>query len=437
MKKNFYLLITALVVFVAAAEAQSGGLLLYNMERVPQSNQMNPAQFPTDTKMFFSLPSFDFAVEFPFSYSDAITRGRDDSLRLDPAHFLSKLYSKNKIQLSLNTQLLGFGIKIKDSLIITFSTSVRSSFNFNFSKDLINFAVHGNEPYLGKTASLINNGVGGASAWAEYAIGAGYKINEKLSVGGKLKLLSGIMNISTKGSNLSLYTSPTGDMLRANCHVNIRTSVPENASFSSVAFGKNKGFGVDFGGTYSINKMFDVAASVVDLGFINWKDNTTAYRSSENSREFEFRGFEWDDLWKDGEFNSDFFTNFTDTLKSIISLDTIENMGAYRTMTPAKIFLSGGYRINNLFKVNAVYRMLFAEKSMYSAFALSAHYYSGKWFEASVGNTIIGKSFFNPGLAMNVSLGGVFQIFGAVDFSSLQLAKARTFNAQVGINLMF
>jgi hypothetical protein len=435
MKKKLYLSALLVVVSITMTQAQSGGLTLYNMERIPYSNQLNPARFPKDTKMFFGLPAVDFSAESPFSYRDIIVRGKDDSLRINLSHLSTKLRNKNKGQLAVNSQLIGFGIKINDSLFITFSASIHSSFNFNFSKDLINFVVKGNEPYLGKSAFLIKNGIGGVSVWTEYGVGAGYKINEKLTVGVKPKILFGIMNISTKSSNFSIYTSPSGDMLRANSKININTSLPEDGSFSSFVF-HNPGVGIDLGGMYAINKMFDVAASIIDLGFINWKNNNTRYRSNKETGEFEFYGLTWDDLWKDDKFNSDLFRDFSDTLKSVFSLDTLKNAPSYRVMTPTKVFLSGTYHINDQFKVNTVYRMLFAEKSIYSAFALNAHYYSGKWFEAGIGNTIIGRSFFNPSLAMNVSFGGVFQIFSTVDFSSLQLAKMKTFNAHFGINIL-
>lgn len=428
--KKLYTTAILLFAFVASLFSQSGELLLYNMERVPQSHQINPARYPIHTSGYFALPSVDLGVSLPMAYRDVIERRSNDSLYINLSRILSNMHDKNKLAIDLNSQILGFGFRA-NKLFFNIAINARASGNVAIEKDLVNFIVNGNSVYMGRSANLIKNGLGGGTAWTELAIGAGYDINEQWSVGIKPKLLFGVANVHTGNTNLSFYTSETGDMVRATAAIDIHTSIPESA----ISAFKNTGFAIDFGGVYKINKHFEVSASVVDLGFISWnQQNNTQYKNKQD--QFEFVGFDWDELW-DGSFNEGFINNIVDSLTNMLEIDTLKYLASYSSNLPTKVYLSGSYRINDMFKVNAVYRAQFANKRMHSTFSVNANYYSGKWFEASIGNTIIGRSIFNPGLAMHVTFGGVGQLFCAFDFSSLDVSKVKSLNAHLGINFLF
>ena len=52
-----------------------------------------------------------------------------------------------------------------------------------------------------------------------------------------------------------------------------------NTTLNDVLFGnpKNSGFGIDMGAQLKLNKKISLSASVVDLGIIQWKENTKSY----------------------------------------------------------------------------------------------------------------------------------------------------------------
>lgn len=434
MKKRLFAAIVFCFQIAFYGYSQSGNLALYNMERVPQSNQLNPAKFPKNASGYFSFPSMDISLSSPLAYSDVIERRSNDSLYINLNTALSELHKNNKLAMDMNVPILGFGFAF-EKLHITFSLNARASMSMMFPKDVVNFIANGNAPYLGKSAYFLPENFMGATAWTEIALGAGYQINDKLSVGIKPKALFGAANIHTGNSYLSFYTSESGDMVRVDGLVDINASSPEDVSS---LFG-NTGFSIDMGGIYKINDKFEVAASVVDLGFISWdKKNNTAYKTRSGVGSYEFYGFEWDELWSEEDgINENFLEAIVDTLKNMMQIDTLKGIAKYSTMLPVSLYFNGSYRINEMFKVNAMYRMQIMNKTTYSTFAVSANYYSGEWFEASIGNSIIGKSFFNPGIGVSASLGTVFQIFGLADFSSFNVAKAKSFNFQFGINLLF
>lgn len=433
MKKILFAAIVFCFQLTFYGYAQPGNLTLYNMERIPGVNQLNPAKFPKNTTSYFSLPAIDISLSSPLAYSDVIERRSNDSLYVNLQRALNKLHTNNKFSAELNAPILGFGILSKN-LYLTFSINARSSFNIAFPKDLLNFIVNGNASYRGKSAYLLPENFGDATVWTEIAIGAGYRINEKWNVGIKPKLIFGGANIHTGSSYLSIFTSESGDMLRVDGVVDVNASAPESGD----AIFANPGFSIDLGGIYKIDDHFEVSASVVDLGFISWnKRNNTAYRTSDGVGSYEFYGFEWDDLWSEDGFNEDFLDAIADTLKNMMEIETLENIANYTTMLPVKLYFNGSYRINEMFKVSALYRMKIVNKTTYSAFSVNANYYSGKWFEAAIGNSFTGNSFFNPSVALSVSLGGVFQIFGLADFSNLNAAKAKSLNCQFGVNLLF
>lgn len=127
-----------------------------------------------------------------------------------------------------------------------------------------------------------------------YHVGINKKMDHKLTLGGRLKIYSGIFNVESTNNNGYFTTrdSPNGpnyyrhfaDNLDIRVNTSGYASLKDNNKTVEEAtadllkrsfFGGNIGVGVDFGATYKIEDKITVTGSVQDLGMMfhkkTWK----------------------------------------------------------------------------------------------------------------------------------------------------------------------
>ena len=185
----------------------------------------------------------------------------------------------------------------------TIELNARTSFGMSLPYELFEFAKNtGNRTY--NIGNISANG----QAFAELAFGHSRKINEKLRVGAKVKLLFGAgrgdVNIDNVKADLA-----ADDKWTVSGHAKSEVSVKgftyktEEKEYKEEGRGTYQyvndvdvdgaglgGFGLafDLGGVYKINNDFTVSAALLDLGFIKWSNNMVAVNGGE---EFVFNGF--------------------------------------------------------------------------------------------------------------------------------------------------
>ena len=106
--------------------------------------------------------------------------------------------------------------------------------------------------------------------------------------------------------------------------------------------GAGTGFGLDFGGTYEINNMASVAASITDLGSISWKQN--AQRVTPNGNELLFEGIVLDLDRIDEQYGGDLLEYAGDVLDSLASNaydDVTKELGGFSTPLPTALHVGG------------------------------------------------------------------------------------------------
>ncbi len=435
-----YILLGLVLLLPKLHQAQGGGgLLLYNMEKMPQINSMNPAFFP-DNSWYIALPGFNISTYIPVNpYPYVKTVGGERVLNAND--FLNGLNDVNKVGLSPNISLFGFGFQ-KDKWFVTFSTEVHTSAYINLKKDFFELLVNGNGNYLGSDNELeiISGRFVAARAWSEISVGGGYKIDENWTVGAHLKYLTGYLDVSTGGSKLSVYTSQNIDSLVARYSINLNTagmftydSLDLNTLEATSYLPNNHGFGVDIGVEYKLNDKFQFSASIVDWGFIRWKENVKEVVNEDGPGEFAFTGFnEAKDI-----FDGDFITVLADSLKDIIKLKSIENAPSYTSSLPFKFYLSGSYNIFPYLKASLLYRGEILDKTYFSSTNINLNYRLGNWLELSLGNSFIGQTWFNLGFGGSVAL-GPWQMYLIINqMSSFRVAHIKSMGFQFGSNLVF
>ena len=194
----------------------------------------------------------------------------------------------------------------------TIEIGVRSSFGMSLPYQLFEFAKNtGNQTYE------IGDVTANALAYAQLAFGHSHQINKHLRVGGKVKLLFGGARADVKLQNLRADLAGdnrwtvSGKAL-ANVSMKGFSYTETEKEYNDPSRGKYRivddvdvdgagigGFGmaVDLGGIYRIDDDWTVSASVLDLGFISWKNNMQAVNRSET---FVFDGFHDTSVKSDG-----------------------------------------------------------------------------------------------------------------------------------------
>jgi outer membrane protein OmpA-like peptidoglycan-associated protein len=438
MIKRYTLL--SLMTISCAATAQVD-LTLYNMRSIHQSGYNNPASIPLN-KISIGMPgtssNYFYLSNSGFSYSDLITRRSDDSLVLNINNAIDKMGSKNFMSFAVSTDLLSVGIRVRKNYFCLNITE-KANFNFTYTKDFFDFLQHGNTAFLGKKADFSGMGFNGTH-YREYGISMAREIDEKLTVGGRLKYLYGMENISTDKSDLTLFTDSRTYELALESGVEVNTSTLANnkdGGYDDVNAGdylfrlKNKGLGLDLGGHYKLNEQWNFSLSMVDLGFIKWKSNVKNYRS--NTTTYNFEGIDLNQFVGDTTSNSQ---SVLDSLND--SFKPKETNDAYTTYLSTHLFAGANYVFNENRFAGILLRGQFFKGSLIPSATLSMNQQVGRHLTLALSYSAMNRSYNNIGFGVAANAGPA-QLYLVSDnvLGAFKPIDAQTFNVHFGINLIF
>ncbi|MFM7023111.1 MAG: DUF5723 family protein [Flavobacteriales bacterium] len=422
-------------VLVNAASGQS--LTMYNMDMIPQANRINTAMMPK-AKFHLGLPllsSFDLGlVNNGFMISDYFEGNQitDDLM-------LSKLQKDNYISLNLNMDLLSFGFKVKKKNYFSFNATERIAFNFDYSKDFMTLLNKGTIPFIGQTVSMVGTGLR-FTHYREFGIGYTRQLNDKLSVGLKVKLLQGLSNFNSEELDITLTTNPDDYKLTATSTIGLRTSglaflTDSNKTFDPAAYManfENIGGAIDLGVNYKINDKISASVSATDLGVIRWK--TDARRYYNNKAEFTWDGLDVMQYFSDSN-KTAYTKNLADSLSNIFGLK--KQNYEYNTKMVGNIYIGGKYQFNRWFNAGLLFHGQLFAGHLYPSYTASGGINLGRMAQLSVSYSILNRSYNNVGAGLALNLGPV-QIYVAGDnvlgFSQLDYSK--TLNLRLGVNIM-
>ncbi|RFC55891.1 DUF5723 family protein [Brumimicrobium aurantiacum] len=439
------LFLTALLSCIGNMSTAQRNYTMYGLDNIPQAHVLNPAYKP-NAKVFVSIPvlsnnSFG-ASNSGFSLNDLLTeRPQDDSLNINPSNAIGKMSDRNFLTLETYNEVFAFGFRVKKNYF-SFGVTNRLNSNFVYTKDLFTLITEGNgKSLLGKRASLDETGIN-LNSYLEYAVGFNREINDKLSVGGRVKFLSGMANVDTRETKLGLHTDATTFNLTFDGSATINTSginsmydslAPEGYTpAENAASFKNFGIALDLGAQYKINDKISVSASLLDLGYITWKEDNSNFVL--NEIDYRYEGIDLKEFLTDS--TEAVFENLEDTLRKVFSGN--ENNDEYKSSLATRFYLNGSYQLTNKIQVAATLYNEILESRYRAAAIVSGSIQLKNWLTATLNYSQYARSFGNIGAGVSLR-GGPVQFFVVTDnvLGFFAPTQSKNFHASFGINLMF
>lgn len=415
------------VMTVGAQTAKSS----YFMDGAFHNMQMNPAMkaernfisFPMLGNMGVSLNGNVGLSDFLYPHGEnELATFMHKSVSAD--EFLGNIPSTTKIGMNFDMTIFALGFRGFGGYN-TLNLTLRSQMGINLPKGMFEFMKRG----LSREQHSFSNLNVNSMNYAALTIGHSRDIIENLRVGVNLKYLIGLgyANLNVDKMNLTLQddvwmaesyaTASLATVGEANWKLDENGQIDElDMQFNSP---KASGFAIDLGATYDLKDYVDglkVSASVVDLGFINWKHMIKAKTKDAKVR---FEGFKEIDI-------DDFETSVEDQLDDI--KDDAEEMielypdgklaGSERAKLAATMYLGAEYEMPFYKKMSAgvLYSNRFSDVAGWYDLRGFLTVSPLKWFEASVnyGVSTYGTGFgwmlnFHPA-GLSLFLGSDFMI---------------------------
>ena len=440
---------------------------LYFMNGVPQSNRINPARQP-DCGFYFGIPLVapysTVLTSSTFSYGDIIyPHPSQDSLITflhpegDQEAFLNKLKPLNFVISELGTGLFSLGVRTGVGF---FSVDVASRVDGSvyFPGDLIKLVLEGAD----EGSEYTMNGLGAdISGFEEIALGWSGAIGNKVQIGARAKLLFGLGNLSTTTSKFTLSTSE--EVWHISSTMEMKASLPfaeiqydeegmiediiieEDISnlnplaVARMAFNKsNFGLGLDLGIDYRPSDRWLLSASVLDIGYVQWKDEV---HEISYKRDYDYDGAEVDPF----EFSDDnTFADFIDSTLSAIAdtlLDALE-MGPgekYSRRLNSKLYLGASWNATPGISFGLLSRTDFLKETVVEQITASTNFKAGQFLNFTLSYSYMNSYFKNFGAGVSLSAGpvNIYAISDNVLNMLLWPEETTTASVWFGMNLMF
>ena len=476
MKQFFRSLVIALALlmggmYISAQEVNT----LYFLENAPQRSMFNPALMPVSTGYLYFTPlgytsmslgnqGSGFAPGLTMSdlfYTKngktitAFNQGETDK-------FLKKLGNYDRFGLDMTTTLLAFGAATKKGGYFHAGIFLHGEASLGLSKRMATSLITPEGLTIDMTKGFDMGGLAlNAEFYTEIMGGYTRPINDKWTVGGKLKLLLGIANIRAQISQLSIAPTKEGDAsqpLKVDAAGDITASVPPVLDTKLLLPGPNEGLldnfdkrlnnmmgalkqpsdyvkmlvpagygaAIDLGFTYKPIKYVQIAAAINDLGFMYWTNGLTT--GVEGHTQFEGFG-QFELKAENGKLNTDELgQKFNDNMQQLVNSLTPTN-----PQTKNFVRLSPRTRLNisvdGLFWENRVGLGLlsqtkFINDRVYEELTIGGFFRPVNWFNLAASYSILNGHGGNIGAALGFAPYDGIMLTLATDYVPLYYADA-------------
>ena len=441
---------------------------LYFMNRLPQYTEFNPA-FQLSNKFYYNFPSVKVKVaNSGFNLKEILVKSTDNqtnSTDISLNKLAESLHKTNFISADAFVQVFGFGFKSEQGYW-SFAINNKTNAFLQYPETLLDVR-KGNYDLETKQAlplDFSNINISGLN-YTEMALGFSRPFGNQLTLGAKAKFLKGAGAVKTNKTDILLTTQLDNngqvETITADVDIDVRSaSVPyeifynEKGIIDSVfinetslsedyldlfVFNGSWGMAFDLGATYQLTPKLSLAASVLDLGWIRWAENTKQITSKGS---FTFDGLE---LIPDenGKFNVDSLaTLLTDSVMQSLSIKDVSD--PYATATIPKMIVSASYQLTDHFSVGAMLRADFYGKGARLSSTISSTLSFAKRWQLSSSYSFMHHAYNNLGFGISTNI-SAFNFYLITDYIPVRFEKEPSFlvplymqtvNIRLGFNLL-
>ncbi len=454
---------------------------LYFMDNVPVRHILNPAFQPT-TQFYVSLPVIGFTQAYvgnnSLALKDVIYNYNGQTITFlnqngDIDRFYNKLHNNTVVNAGLQTNLLAFGFK-SDKTFWNFGISEKLDAALSIPKSLFQLSLYGTPDSLSNFYNFYNF-QSDVSVYTEFALGFSTPVNEKLTVGAKLKFLYGTLNFSNKNNQLNLNAGidkwnfiAAGSTNEAGpVQVNVSTNLQQVTTVLPTSINDwlrpyGLGAGIDFGAEYKLNENLRLSAAVTDLGFIRWYKNV---RNVNYSADYTFDGVAGitsdmslstiEQIYNRLVTGNNLVDSITNAVQSAGQFTASRN--AYTTPVSTNLNLGVEYNIlQDKLGFGLLSNSRFFRETTTEEMALSVNARPYDWLNASLSYSLLFGNFSTIGAGLGLKT-GFLHWFVSMDYipfykSTLKLSNisssypptkipipytSKAFNFAIGVNIVF
>lgn len=353
MKIKVVLFVATLLLVGQATHGQHQHLW-YDFYEIPQTLLLNPgAKAPHRWHAGIPLVS-NVAINAGFSgfTLNEVFGANDIDFNTKINNLVNNLNFKDDVTLNTTLELFYGGFRTKNKPKDYYSFGMYGQFSFinYWPQDLVILAVEGNANNLNRNFSL-NHLALRTEALTVLHVGLNRQINEKLNIGVRGKIYSGLFQAQSINNQGSFRTANgQNNILRNSIQANITAQTSGlNSFFAAVEsdnaqseisswltqrafFGGDFGLGADFGFTYRITNSTTITGSILDVGFMRHNKDTENYTLTGNATNEGVEISLPEDL---NTANTEFWEELVENLETQLPFAT--NNSAYVSLRPIQL----------------------------------------------------------------------------------------------------